>query len=110
MEENKPVTYSAKSAFHALDLPDADDLELRAGLMQRIAGIVGARGLTQVEAGALMGMDQPRVSALLRGKIGKFSTDRLLKALSDLGQDVELRIMPARGAKGKLRLVAAGKL
>ncbi len=104
MEEKEPVTYSAKSAFHALELPDADDLELRASLMQRIAGIVAASGLTQVQAGEIMGMDQPRVSALLRGKIGKFSTDRLLKALSDLGQDVELRITPARGGRGKLRL------
>ncbi len=60
----------------------------------------------QTEAGELMRMDQPRVSALLRGKIGKFSTDRLLKALSDLGQDVELKITPARRGKGKLRVAA----
>ena len=104
MEEKEPVTYSAMSAFHALELPDAGGLELRASLMRSIAGVVAARGLTQVQAGEIMGMDQPRVSALLRGKIGKFSTDRLLKALSDLGQDVELRITPARGGKGKLRL------
>ena len=104
MEEKEPVAYSDKSAFHALDLADADDLELRAGLMQRIGEIVAARSLTQAQAGELMAMDQPRVSALLRGKIGKFSTDRLLKALSDLGQDVELRITPAREAKGKLKL------
>jgi predicted XRE-type DNA-binding protein len=106
MEDKEPVTYSSKSAFHALDLPDADDLELRASLMQRIGEIVTARGLTQVQAGEFMAMDQPLVSALLRGKIGKFSTDRLLKALSDLGQDVELRITPAPSGKGKLRLAS----
>jgi predicted XRE-type DNA-binding protein len=65
-----------------------------------------ARELTQAQAAALMGMDQPRVSALLTGKITKFSTDRLLKALSDLGQNVELRITPARGRKGKMRVAA----
>ncbi len=90
MEEKEPVTYTPNSAFHALDLPDAGDLELRASLMQRIGEIVAARGLTQAQAGELMGMDQPRVSAL--------------KALSDLGPDVELRITPARSGKGKLRL------
>jgi predicted XRE-type DNA-binding protein len=104
MEEKEPVTYSDRSAFHALDLPDADDLELRANLMRFIAAIIAERGLTQTQAGELMAMDQPRVSALFRGKIGKFSLDRLIKALSDLGQDVELRITPARQAKGKLRL------
>lgn len=61
---------------------------LRAELMRKIGGIVTARGLTQLEAAKLMEMDQPRVSALLKGKIAKFSTDRLLKALSDLGQNV----------------------
>jgi predicted XRE-type DNA-binding protein len=105
VEEKEPVTYAAGSAFHALGLPDADDLELRAKLMLRIGQIIAARGLTQHQAGELLGMDQPRVSALLRGKIGKFSTNRLLKALSDLGHDVELRVTPAPGGKGRLRLL-----
>jgi predicted XRE-type DNA-binding protein len=106
MAKNEQVIYSAESAFHALGLPDAEDLLLRADLMRKIGEIVVARGLTQMQAGELMHMDQPRVSALLKGKIGKFSTDRLLKALSDLGQDVELRITPARTGKGRLRVAA----
>ena len=106
MAKRKTVTYSTESAFHALSLRDADDLVLRAELMQKIGEIIAARGLTQVQAGRLMHMDQPRVSALLKGKIGKFSTDRLLKALSDLGQNVELRITPARKGKGRLHVAA----
>jgi predicted XRE-type DNA-binding protein len=104
MAEDEAVSYSTESAFHALGLPDADDLVLRAELMRKIAEVVAERGLTQVEAGELMHMDQPRVSALLTGKIVKFSTDRLLRALSDLGQDVELRITPAQGPKGRLHV------
>jgi len=100
----EPVTYTDGSAFHALGLPDADDLVLRAELLRRIGDLIRARGLTQAAAGQLMGMDQPRVSALVRGQVTRFSTDRLLRALSDLGQDVELRITPARGAKGRLRI------
>lgn len=100
------VTYTAQSAFHALGLPDADDLVLRADLLGKIAEIVKERKLTQSKAAMLMGMDQPRVSALLNGKITKFSTDRLLKALSDLGQDVELRITPSNRTKGRLRIAA----
>lgn len=92
MEARQPVGAVAESAFHALGLPDADDLVLRAQLLRRIADVVREQDLTQAQAGALIGMDQPRVSALLNGKITKFSTDRLLRALSDLGQDVELRI------------------
>lgn len=106
MAKNEAVTYSTESAFHALGMPDADDLVLRAELMRKIGDIIAARGLTQVQAGELMRMDQPRVSALLTGKIAKFSTDRLLRALSDLGQDVELRITPAQGSKGRLHVAA----
>jgi predicted XRE-type DNA-binding protein len=106
MEEKETVSVSSESAFHALDFPDADDLVLRAELLRKIADIIKERGLTQIRAGELLGMDQPRVSALLRGKITKFSTDRLLRALSDLGQDVEVRISPARDGKGRLRVAA----
>lgn len=106
MAKREAVTYSSESAFHALGLPDADDLVLRAELMRKISEIVAARGLTQAQAGALMRMDQPRVSALVKGKIAMFSTDRLLQALSDLGQDVELRITPSRTGKGRLRIAA----
>jgi predicted XRE-type DNA-binding protein len=100
------VSYSAESAFHALGLTDADDLQLRADLMRSIVVIIGERKLTQASAGKLMAMDQPRVSALMSGKITLFSTDRLLRALSDLGQDVEVRVMPSSGEKGRLRLAA----
>jgi predicted XRE-type DNA-binding protein len=106
MAKHKAVTYSKASVFHDLGLKDADDLVLRADLMHMVYKIVTARGLTQAQAGALMGMDQPRVSALFKGKIGKFSTDRLLKALSDLGQNVEVRITPARAKKGRMRVAA----
>lgn len=106
MAKPETVSYSADSAFHALGLPDADDLRLRADLLRRVARIVSERGLTQTAAGKLISMDQPRVSALLAGKISLFSTDRLLRALSDLGQDVEVRIAPSRHMKGRLSVAA----
>ncbi len=100
------VTYTSESAFHARGLPDADDLVLRADLMRKVGEIVAARGLTQTQVGELMHIAQPRVAALLKGQINEFSTDRLLQALSDLGQDVELRITPAPTGKGRLRVAA----
>ena len=106
MAKSEAVSYSSESAFHSLGLPDADDLVLRAELLRRVSEIIAARGRTQAQAGVLIHMDQPRVSALLKGRIGKFSTDRLLRALSDLGQDVELRITPAPTGRGRLSVAA----
>jgi predicted XRE-type DNA-binding protein len=106
MAELEVVTIDEGSAFHALGLDDADDLVLRAELMRRLAAIIEDRGFTQAQAGSLMRMDRPRVSALMNRRITKFSTDRLLQALSDLGQDVELRITPSKGAKGRVSVSA----
>jgi predicted XRE-type DNA-binding protein len=106
MEKLESVMVDKGDAFHALGLEDADELVLRAELLRRIADIIKERGLTQAAAGALMRMDQPRVSALMHGRITKFSTDRLLQALSDLGQDVELRITRSKSGKGRLSVAA----
>jgi predicted XRE-type DNA-binding protein len=105
MAQDEPVTYTTTSAFHALGLHDADDLQLRAELMQAIAQIIKECNFTQKRAGEIMGMDQPRISALLSGKITKFSTDRLLRALTDLGHNVELRIAPAKTDKGRVHVM-----
>ncbi|MBM3513171.1 MAG: XRE family transcriptional regulator [Alphaproteobacteria bacterium] len=106
MARRKRVIYSKASVFHDLGLKDADDLVLRADLMQRVCAIIESRGLTQAQAAGVMGMDQPRVSALMRGKINKFSTDRLFRALSDLGQNIEVRISPAHAKRGRMLLAA----
>jgi len=105
MATGKVESASPPSAFHALGLEDADDLVLRTELMRKIASVIENRQLTQVEAGKLIGMDQPRMSALIHGKITKFSTERLIKALNDLGHDIELRIRPAIHEKGITRVV-----
>ena len=54
------------------------------------ASILAERKLTQARAAAVLGMDQPKVSALVRGKLDGFSTDRLFRFLNVLGQDVEI--------------------
>ena len=69
------------------------------------------RRLTQVAAAALMGIDQPKVSALLNGRLANFSSERLMRLLIALGQDVEIVIKakPRGRAQGRLRVVAAAQ-
>ena len=63
--------------------------------------------LTQVAAAALMGIDQPKVSALLNGRLANFSSERLMRLLTALGQDVEItvRAKPCNRAHGRIRVV-----
>ena len=55
-----------------------------------------------------MGIDQPKVSALLNGRLGNFSSERLMRLLTALGQDVEItiRATPRGREQGQVRVVA----
>ncbi len=97
-KENARVSIeeSSGNVFADLGLENPEGLLAKAELVQRIADIIAERKLTQVLAAKLLGIDQPKVSALLRGKLDGFSTDRLFRFLNALGRDVEIVIRPAR--------------
>ena len=67
---------------------EAEHLRIRADLMVTLSRVVEDRGLTQIEAAALFGVSQPRVSDLIRGKIDRFSIDTLVKMLGHAGVHV----------------------
>lgn len=97
------------NVFSDLGLPDADDLLARAELTRQIYKAIKARNLSQVKAGEILGLKQPDVSLLMRGKYTRFSTDRLLSLLVRLGRNVEIVIRSPRTEKtsGKYTVVAA---
>ena len=90
------IEESSGNVFADLGLKAPEELLAKAELVQHIANIIAERKLTQVRAAKLLGIDQPKVSALLRGKLDGFSTDRLFRFLNALGRDVEIVIRPAK--------------
>ena len=74
--------------FADLGYPDADEMLVKARLVYKIAEIIQSRGLTQVEAAKLLGLTQPKVSAMLRGQFRGFSERKLIDCLTSLGRDV----------------------
>src|SRR5437763_7200332 len=93
------VEPSSGNVFADLGLKNPDELLAKAELVQRIADIIAERKLTQVRAAKLLGIDQPKVSALPRGKLDGFSTDRLFRFLNALGSNVDIVIRPARSGE-----------
>jgi predicted XRE-type DNA-binding protein len=69
---------------------EAENLRIRSELMVRLARLIEDRGLTQVEAAKMLGVSQPRVSDLVRGKIDLFSIDMLVLMLAKAGLRVTL--------------------
>lgn len=82
------------NVFADLGLPDAEEMLLKAHLAHQISEILEERELTQVQAADLLGVDQPKVSHLLRGNLRGFSIERLTRFLNALGQDVEIVVRP----------------
>ena len=81
-------------------------LDFGEGQLQ-IYRIIKERGITQTEAGRILGIPQPHVSALARNRAGNFSVGRLIDFLTALGQDVEITVRPTRKDHGQMSVVVA---
>jgi predicted XRE-type DNA-binding protein len=99
------ATKGGSNVFADLGLSNPEQELLKARLTLQIYKIVKERGLTQAQAGALLGIKQPHVSALMRNRAGNFSIGRLMEFLTALGQDVEITVKPTRRAQGEMSLV-----
>ena len=105
-EARDDITQGSGNVFADLDLPNPEEMLAKAELARRICDLLAERRLTQTKAAALLGVDQPKVSALMRGKLDGFSTDRLFRFLNALGHNVEIVIRPARrGDRADTRVI-----
>lgn len=81
------------SIWDAIEAPgEAENMKLRAKLMRAIINHIEKQELSQAGAARLMGVTQPRVSDLVRGKIDLFSMDMLINMASAAGLHVDLKI------------------
>ena len=88
------VTEGSANVFADLGFKRPDEERVKADLVRAIRQIVRQRKLTQVQAASLLGVNQPKVSALMRGNLVGFSTDRLIRFLKALDRDVDIVIKP----------------
>ena len=105
-EDEIPVIEGSGNLFADLGVAEPDEELAKAQLASLIREAIKRRRLTQAAA-ALTGLDQPKVSALVNGRLGGFSSDRLMRCLTALGQDVEIVVKTkARGTgRGRIRVV-----
>jgi predicted XRE-type DNA-binding protein len=90
MTDEPRFTESSGNVFADLGLPDAGTRLAKAELSRRITLGIQKRTLTQSEAAVVLGIDQPKVSAITRGRLKDFSLDRLMTLLGRLGMDIEI--------------------
>jgi len=104
--EEIEVFVGSGNVYADLGYPDAEEMLAKADLVSEIGRIIRARRLTQVQAAALMGIDQPKVSHLFRGQFRGYSVHRLMEFLTRLGRDVEIVIGRQKPPKrlGRIRV------
>jgi predicted XRE-type DNA-binding protein len=99
-----PVEEGSGNVYADLGYPDSDTMLVKARLAAKIAEIVQRRALTQAQTAEILGLTQPKVSALLKGRFRGISEHRLLECLTRLGRDVHIVIKPAPRSRSNGRL------
>lgn len=105
--DNHGVTHTSDDVLTDLgiNLSDADRLKLH--IAMAINSTIQEQELTQVEAARILKIDQPKVSAILKGRLDGFSEDRLMGFLFTLGRDMEVHFPERRSSeRGQLRVRA----
>jgi predicted XRE-type DNA-binding protein len=92
------VSRSSGNVFRDLGFSpeEAEHLKIRSDLMIQLQKLIAARGLRQAQVAKILGVTQPRVSDLLRGRIDLFSTDTIIDMLARLGVRVKIVLEPSR--------------
>ncbi len=98
------VEEGSGNVYADLGFADSEGMLVKAQLAAKIAEIVHRRALTQARAAEILGLTQPKVSALLRRRFRGISEHRLLECLTRLGRDVHIVVKPAPGRRSKGRL------
>ena len=99
-----PVEEGSGNVYADLGYADSDAMLVKAQLAAKIAEIARRRALTQAQTAEILGLTQPKVSALLKGRFRGISEHRLLECLTRLGRDVHIVIRPTPRSRSNGRV------
>jgi predicted XRE-type DNA-binding protein len=94
MAEN-PIHGGTDNVLADLGFADAEELTAKTILAKKLNDVIDSRHLSQSDAAELLGMPQPKVSAIRNYKLRGISLERLMRALTALGQHVDIVVSPA---------------
>jgi predicted XRE-type DNA-binding protein len=86
------VTPGSGNVYADLGYENPEEMLLKAHLVMRLSQAIKAKGLNQYQAAEVLGIDQPKVSALVRGQFRGYSLERLFKFLNAFDLDVEVNV------------------
>ena len=105
--EGVEVQQGSGNVFADLDLPGAEKLKIKSGLVIEIRKAMRVQGLTQQEAAKRMGVPQAKVSGMMHGDFTNLSERKLMDCLNRLGYDIEISVRQSTAMQGHLTLACA---
>jgi predicted XRE-type DNA-binding protein len=100
-----PVEEGSRNVYADLGYANSASMLVKAELAAKIGEIIQRRALTQAHAAKILGLTQPKVSALLKGRFRGISEHRLLECMTRLGRDVHIVVKPVPRSRSHGRLV-----
>lgn len=104
MKKKLDYEVSSGNVFADLGLPDAQELLIKSDLVHQINKLIKQKKLNQVQAAKLLNIDQPKISALYKGKLSGFSIERLIRFLNILDQEITIKVMPKKKSQKKTNI------
>ena len=101
------ITRGTGNVFADLGLPDPSECQTKTRLAMAINRIIKEQHLKQVDAARLLGVPQPKVSALVNYRLDGFSVEKLMDFIVALGRDVEIVVRPKRDASARVLVLEA---
>lgn len=93
-KEELDYEIGSENVFADLGFENPEEELFKADLVAEISNIIKKKRLTQKQAAKILGVDQPRISSLIRGRLSLFSVEMLLHFLNTLGQDIQVIVKP----------------
>jgi predicted XRE-type DNA-binding protein len=103
-KRERGYTVSSGNVFADLGLPNPEEALAKAELAHKITVLIRDKGMTQVQTAKLLGVDQPKISALIRGRLSGFSLERLMRFLLLLGQDIKITVQACPRSRSQARV------
>lgn len=104
MKKKLDYEISSGNVFADIGLPDAEEMLVKTDLAIEINKLIKAKKLNQTQAAKLLDIDQPKISALSRGRLSGFSIERLFRFLNILDSDITIQITPKKRSKKKANI------
>ena len=99
MKKKNSISTSSGNVFADLGFDNPEEMLAKSELARQINNLIKQKDLTQIEAGKLLGIDQPKISLLRKGKLFGFSLERLFKFLNILGQDITIKVTKTKAKR-----------